>query len=108
MKSRKKSRLPPPPRYEYIADFLPSAEAANLFKRLKGLPGYKFETGSCDLEPTHSTVQFGSRQAYLDCVPKIYRVQSSGDIPDFLAVLKDRLEETYDCTFNSVQVNQHY
>jgi 2OG-Fe(II) oxygenase superfamily len=108
MKSKKKSKLPPPPRYEYIADFLTPAEAVELFNRLKELPGYKFETGSCDLEPTHSTVQFGPRQAYVDCVPKIYRVQSSGNIPDFLTVLKDRLEEIYDCTFNSVQINQHY
>lgn len=103
-----KSKLPPPPRFEYVEDFLSSAEATELFNRLKELPGYKFETGSCDLEPTHSTVQFGPRQAYLDCVPKVYRVQSSGDIPDFLAVLKDRLEQIYDCTFNSVQINQHY
>ena len=102
------SKLPPPPHFEYVEDFLSPVEATELFNRLKELPGYKFETGSCDLEPTHSTVQFGPRQAYLDCVPKVYRVQSSGDIPDSLVVLKGRLEQMYDCTFNSVQVNQHY
>jgi alkylated DNA repair dioxygenase AlkB len=103
-----KSKIPAPPRYEYVPNFLSPDKAEDLFERLKAIPGFKFETGSCELEPTHSTVQFGPRQAYLDCVPMIYRVKSCGEIPDFLAVLKDRLEEIHDCTFNSVQINQHY
>jgi len=96
------------PRHEYISDDQSPTEAEEFFKRLQELPGYKFETGSCTLEPTHSTVQFGPRQAYLTCVPKIYRVQSSGDAPDFLAAEQARLEAKYDCTFNTIQVNQHY
>src|SRR5271169_4877965 len=96
------------PKHEYIPEHLLSANADELFKRLQECPGYKFETGSCTLEPTHSTVQYGPRQAYLTCVPKVYRVQSSGNVPDFLAAEQARLEAMYDCTFNSIQVNQHY
>lgn len=100
--------LPPEPRYEYNPTLLSPEQSVDLFAQLKGLSGWKLEGGSCTLEPTHSTVQFGPRQAYLDCVPKIYRVQSSGEVPDFLAAYQVRLEEMYDCTFNSVQINWHY
>jgi hypothetical protein len=96
------------PRHEYISDYQSPAEAGEFFTRLRELPGYKFETGSCTLEPTHSTVQYGPRQAYLTCVPEVYRVQSSGDAPDFLATEQARLEAMCDCTFNTIQVNQHY
>jgi hypothetical protein len=96
------------PRYEYIPDFLTAEASADLFARLKKLQGYKFETGSCTLRPSHATVQYGPRQAYITCVPLAYRVKSSGEIPDFLLALKRRVEAQYDCYFNSVQINQHF
>jgi hypothetical protein len=97
-----------PPRYDYVADFLSPVESDSLFSDLKALHGYILETGACNLLPTHSTVMYGPRQAYMDCVPKPYRAVSSGEVPDFLAGLKQRIEEKYLCCFNSVQINQHY
>ena len=97
-----------PPRYDYVADFLSPVESDSLFSDLKSLHGYILETGACNLLPTHSTVMYGPRQAYMDCVPKPYRAVSSGEAPDFLAGLKQRIEEKYLCCFNSVQINQHY
>lgn len=96
------------PRHEYISDYKSPSGADKFSSRLQELHGYKFETGSCTIEPTHSTVQYGPRQAYLTCVPEVYRVQSLGDAPDFLAAEQARLEALYDCTFNTIQVNQHY
>jgi hypothetical protein len=94
--------------YDQVAEFEKHVPTLDEIALWSAVTGYKFETGSCTLEPTHSTVQYGPRQAYLTCVPKIYRVQSSGDAPDFLAAEQARLEAKYDCTFNTIQVNQHY
>jgi hypothetical protein len=102
-----KRGLPPVPRFELDPDFLSPAEAAAFSDQLCQLPNYKFESGSCTIEPTHLTVQFGPRQAYNQCVPTIYRVVSSGEIPDFIEVQKLRAEEKYDCVFNSAQINLH-
>jgi len=95
------------PKFDFIPAFLDKAEAAALFDGLMRLPGFKFETGSCTLEACHLTVQYGPRQAYFDCVPEIYRVKSSGDIPPFLAAIQAGLEGKYDCSFNSCQINMH-
>jgi hypothetical protein len=102
-----KKGLPPVPKVELIPDFLNAGEAAALFDDLKRLPGFKFETGSCTEEACHLTTQFGPRQAYNDCVPEIYRVMSSGPMPPFLTALQAGLEEKYDCTLNSCQINLH-
>jgi len=102
-----KKGLPPVPKFELIPDFLNAGEATALFDDPKRLPGFKFETGSCTDEACHLTTQFGARQAYNDCVPEIYRVKSSGDLPPFLAAQQAQLEEEYDCTLNSCQINLH-
>jgi hypothetical protein len=99
---------PADPRFEYIPTFLLHQESADLFNRLEHVDGFHLETGSCKLKPSHATVQWGPRQAYLSCVPMPYRVGSSGDIPDWLMPLKLRLEAKYDCYFDSVQVNKHF
>jgi len=83
------------PRWEYIPDFLPTEESADLFRQLEKVTGFHMKTGSCTLKPSHATVQWGPRQAYLSCVPKEYQVKSSGDIPDLLVPLKLRLEKIY-------------
>lgn len=98
---------PTDPKIEYIADFVLS-DAADLIARLDRVNGFHLETGSCTLKPSHATVQWGPRQAYLDCVPKAYRAKSSGDMPEWLMPLKRRLETKYDCYFDSVQVNKHF
>jgi hypothetical protein len=102
-----KRGLPPVPRFELDPDFLNPAEAAAFFNQLRQLPNFKFESGSCTEEAYHLTVQYGPRQAYNDCVPEIYRVVSSGEIPPFLAHQQARLEEKHDCTLNSCQINLH-
>ena len=98
----------PDPKFEYIPDFIFSDEAADLFARLEQVDGFHLETGSCSLKPSHATVQWGPRQSYLDCVPKAYRAKSSGDIPEWLMPLKQRLEIKYNCYFDSIQVNKHF
>jgi hypothetical protein len=102
-----KRGLPPIPKFEITPGYLNAAEAAAFFDNLRQLPGYKFETGNCTEEACHMTVQYGPRQAYNECVPTIYRVTSSGEMPDFLAAECARLEERDDCTHNSVQINLH-
>lgn len=102
-----KKGLPPISRFQLIPGFLDADAAKALFDQLNALPGFIFETGSCTEEACHLCVQFGPRQMYNNCVPKEYRVKSSGDLPPFLAELMTRLEEHYDCTFNSVQINLH-
>ena len=96
------------PRYEYVPDFLLPDESTRLFNQLERVDGFHLETGSCTLKPSHATVQWGPRQAYLSCVPKPYRVGSLGDIPNWLMPLKLRLEEKYNCYFDSIQVNKHF
>lgn len=102
-----KKGLPPVPRFELIPGYLDATEAAAFFNELRQLPNFKFESGSCTDEACHLTVQYGPRQAYNDCVPEIYRVVSSGGMPPFLARQQARLEEKYDCTLNSCQINLH-
>jgi hypothetical protein len=97
------------PRYEYIADFLAAREAEELFAWLENQKGFQLEIGQCrGALPSHATIQWGPRQAYLSCVPKPYRIGSSGDIPEYLTGLKRRLEEKYNCYFDSIQVNKHF
>jgi alkylated DNA repair dioxygenase AlkB len=96
------------PKFEYIADFILPDEAADLFAQHEQVDGFHLETGHCTLKPSHATVQWGPRQAYADCVPKAYRTKSSGDIPEWLMPLKQRLEMKYNCYFDSVQVNKHF
>lgn len=99
--------LPPVPRFELIPGYLAPDAAKTFFDQLNALPGFQFETGSCTDEACHLTVQYGPRQAYNDCVPPQYRVISSGDMPDFIAAQQLPLEEKYDCTYNSCQINLH-
>jgi len=96
------------PRYEYIHPYLSTAESTEIIARLDATPNFIMETGQCDAPPTHATVQWGPRQSYTPCVPKPFRVKSSGDIPEFLVPLKLRLEKQYNCYFDSIQVNKHF
>ena len=96
------------PKFEYVPDFILPDEAGDLFARLEQVDGFHLETGSCSLKPSHATVQWGPRQSYLDCVPKAYRAKSSGEIPEWLIPLKQRLEMKYNCYFDSIQVNKHF
>src|ERR1700674_5636214 len=98
----------PDPRYECIPDFISPEESVCLSNWLETIDGFHLETGSCTLKPSHATVQWGPRQAYLSCVPKPYRVGSSGDIPDQIVPFKLRAEKRYNCYFDSVQVNKHF
>lgn len=99
------------PKHEYISDFLFRSNANELLAKLETVRGLILETGACDIRktpPTHATIQWGARQAYLNCVPKPFRAKSSGDIPEWLLPLKTRLEQKYRCIFNSIQVNKHF
>jgi alkylated DNA repair dioxygenase AlkB len=97
------------PKFEYIPDFLTAQDADDLFAWLETQRGFQLEIGQCNgAKPSHATVQWGPRQAYLSCVPKPYRIGSSGDIPEYLMGLKRRLEEKYKCYFDSIQVNKHF
>jgi hypothetical protein len=98
------------PKYEYVPDFLSAEDAQSLFDALEKQEGFKLklEIGQCNFNPTHATVQWGPRQSYLPCIPKEYRVVSSGDVPNFLRHLKTRLETRYGCYFDSIQVNKHF
>jgi hypothetical protein len=98
----------PLPRFELIPDFLSMTEAGKRLEYLSSLGGLNMETGHCTHPPTHATIQFGPRQAYFDCVPKEFRTVSSGPVPPQLADDLARIEDIYDCTLNSVQVNKHF
>jgi len=63
------------PKYEYVPDFLTPEDAAELFANLERQRGFVLETGQCKgAKPSHATVQWGPRQAYLSCVPS--RIES--------------------------------
>jgi hypothetical protein len=66
------------------------------------------ETGDCIHPPTHDTIQWGPRQAYLACVPSKYRVTSSGPIPNKLSKLHAEIKQRYQARFNTIQVNRHW
>lgn len=101
--------MKPDPRFEYVPSFVSAEESADLFARMEEVPGFVLEVGQCNgTVPSHATVQWGPRQAYLSCVPKPYRIGSSGEIPSWLMPLKLRLEEKYNCYFDSIQVNKHF
>jgi len=92
---------------EYVPDFLEAGRAQKIFQWINTLP-LQQETGSCTEAPTHDTIQWGPRQAYLSCVPGEYRVTSSGPIPDRLSKLHAEIEQRYQATFNTIQVNRHW
>jgi len=96
------------PRYDFIPGFLSATEADECQRYLESLGGLNLETGHCTHPPTHTTIQFGPRQSYLACVPKQFRTVSSGPITPYLAAIQTRLEQRYDCTFNSIQINKHF
>jgi alkylated DNA repair dioxygenase AlkB len=99
----------PYPKYEYVEGFVSSEECEELIQKMEQSEGWlEKETGSCTVPPSHATIHWGPRQAYLDCVPTEYRAKSSGEIPEFLIPLQKRLENKYDCVFNSAQVNKHF
>jgi hypothetical protein len=72
--------------------------------------GFVLETEKGDRRPTRATIQYGPRQAYVGRALNSYRVslKSSDKIPDFLVTLKQRIEEKYNCYFNSVQINKNF
>ena len=93
------------PWIDYDSAFL--TDTTKLSDWLQTLP-YKPETGACDRAPTHDTIQFGPRQAYVSCVPKEFRVTSSGPIPEELKELHERVERRYQAAFNTIQINRHW
>jgi hypothetical protein len=87
--------------------FLPPKRAHELFDWLNR-QSFSAETASCTSAPTHDTLHFGPRQAYLSCVPSEFRVVSSGPIPSELLKLHNEIEQRYRATFNSIQGNRHW
>ena len=94
--------------YDHVADFRYAGRPNEIFDFCNSLPRMKPEVGNCKDKPTHDTVQFGPRQAYLDCVPDEFRVVSSGPIPGFLMPELEEIERRYRQPFNSIQINRHY
>jgi len=95
------------PWIDYVPDFLVPERAKALFDWLNA-QAMKPETGNCTKPPTHDTIQWGPRQAYLACVPSQFRVVSSGPIPNRLSKLHREIEECYQAPFNTIQVNRHW
>jgi hypothetical protein len=95
------------PWIDYDPNFLAPERAQALFDWLN-TQAMKPETGNCTKPPTHDTIQWGPRQAYLTCVPSQFRVDSSGPIPNRLSKLHKEIEERYQAHFNTIQVNRHW
>jgi alkylated DNA repair dioxygenase AlkB len=96
------------PWIDYEPAFLEAGRAKQIFDWIN-LQRLIPETGKCKgAKPTHDTIQWGPRQAYLACVPAEYRVISSGPIPDELLKLHGKIEQRYRATFNTIQVNRHW
>jgi len=95
------------PWIDYKPAFLATDRANAIFNWLNE-QSLRPETGECGKPPTHDTIQWGPRQAYISCVPVEYRVMSSGPIPVQLSKLHEEIEELYQAAFNTIQVNRHY
>jgi hypothetical protein len=95
------------PWIDYEPAFLAPNRAQAIFNWLNGL-SMKPETGECKKPPTHDTIQWGPRQAYLYCVPHVYRVKSTGPIPGQLSKLHSEIQQRYQAHFNTIQVNRHW
>jgi alkylated DNA repair dioxygenase AlkB len=92
---------------DYTADFLVSERAKAMFDWIN-TQSLKPETGRCGEAPTHDSIQWGPRQAYIACVAPGVRIQSSGPIPVRLSKLHAEIEQRYQAHFNSIQVNRHW
>jgi len=92
---------------DYQSCFLDQVRAQHIFDWLSKQP-MRPETGECKKPPTHDTIQWGPRQAYLACVPSEFRVTSSGPIPQELSKLHTEIEQRYQAHFNTIQVNRHW
>jgi len=68
------------PWIDYKADFLTPERAKVIFDWIS-TQDLKAETGRCGEAPTHDSIQWGPRQAYIACVAPGVRIQSSGPIP---------------------------
>jgi alkylated DNA repair dioxygenase AlkB len=95
------------PWIEYTPGFLAPERAKAIFDWIS-TQNLKPETGDCTKPPTHDSIQWGPRQAYIHCVPFGVRIQSSGPIPAKLSKLHAELEQRYQAHFNSIQVNRHW
>ena len=93
---------------DYQPNFLSADEAQKRFAWANDLNLWQQETGQCDAAPTHDTIQWGPRQAYLACVPGEFRVKSSGEIPSELLPLHGTVERRYKAAFNTIQLNRHW
>jgi alkylated DNA repair dioxygenase AlkB len=93
--------------HDYHPSFLEAGRAKAIFDWLNR-QSMKPETGECTKPPTHDTIQWGPRQAYIFCVPSEYRVASSGPIPNQLSKLHSEIEQRYQARFNTIQVNRHW
>jgi hypothetical protein len=82
------------PWIDYCPNFLDPARAQKVFDWISSL-NLKPETGSCTDTPTHDSIQWGPRQAYLTCVAPDVRIQSSGPIPIQLSKLHAEIEQRY-------------
>lgn len=95
------------PWIDYCPNFLDQVRAQKIVDWIDSL-NLKPETGSCTDAPTHDSIQWGPRQAYLTCVAPGVRIQSSGPIPVQLSKLHEEIEQRYQACFNSIQVNRHW
>ncbi len=98
---------------DYAPDFLDESRAGKFFSWLQSRPEWQQEDGYCpkpgqQMKAQHDTLQWGPRQAYLTCVPKEFRIVSSGPIPAKLSKLHSEVCERYQACFNSIQVNRHW
>jgi hypothetical protein len=93
---------------DFVPDFLSDDEQQSLISiilTLKCTP----EIGQCKTAiPSHDTIHFGPRQAYMVCVPQEFRVRSAGPILDVFQPLTNRIQNRYSAFFNSLQINRHY
>ncbi len=101
------------PWIDFEPAFLDKAEADDISSWLDAGVEWQKENGYCPKpgQPVvneHDSIQWGPRQAYLACVPAEFRIVSSGPIPQELKALHARIEQRYQCRFNSIQVNRHY
>jgi alkylated DNA repair dioxygenase AlkB len=94
------------PWIEYIQTYL-IPERAKAILNWINTQNLKPETGRCGEAPTHDSIQWGPRQAYITCVAPGVRIQSSGPIPVRLSKLHAEIEQRYQAHFNSIQVNRH-
>jgi hypothetical protein len=96
------------PWIDFVPNFLSESEQQSLISTIQTLKCVP-EIGQCKTAiPSHDTIHFGPRQAYLVCVPQEFRARSAGPILEPFLPLTARIEDRYQAAFNSLQINRHY